>query len=66
MAKKELKDIKHGQRVVDVLTHGPLFHKEIEQLSSLDTKTTQTVINNLKKHGFINKDTTGRWKLEEQ
>lgn len=52
MKTKALADIKHGQRVYDLL---PLAYCDICRLTGLDKHTAQKVLANLAKHGYIMK-----------
>lgn len=62
---KTLNEIKHGNRVYDELViRGPLFHKDIEDITSLDAATTRKVIAALYNHGYIIKDNKGRWTVQ--
>lgn len=61
---KTLNEIKHGDRVYKVLVEfGPMFHKDIEDRTSLDSETTRKALASLHRNGHIKKDPKGRWTI---
>ncbi len=62
MAQKQLKDIKHGQRVVDSLDFTELyFVVDIQRKTGLDPKSLKSTLNRLLKNGFMDKNNRGQW-----
>jgi DNA-binding IclR family transcriptional regulator len=57
---KSLEDIKHGERVLRVLST-PCTFNDVVTRSSLDKMTAQKVITALHKHGYIMKDDRDLW-----
>jgi DNA-binding IclR family transcriptional regulator len=57
---KSLEDIKHGERILRVLST-PCTFNDVVTRSSLDKVTTQKVISSLHKHGYIMKDDRDLW-----
>lgn len=60
MKLKSLEDIKHGERVLRVLST-PCTFNDVVTRSSLDKMTAQKVITALHKHGYIMKDDRDLW-----
>ena len=58
---KQLKDIKHGERILDQVRTRPQFVFEIAQSISFDVATVQACLNKLLKGNYVVKDHTGRW-----
>jgi DNA-binding IclR family transcriptional regulator len=62
MAQKQLKDIKHGQRVVDSLDLESLyFVVDIQRKTGLDSKSLKRTLTALLKHGYLDKGPNGQW-----
>lgn len=62
MKTKPLGDIKHGQRVVDVLVQGELyFVEDIRRATGFDDKTLRKVLAQLLKHKHVDKNSRGQW-----
>lgn len=60
MKKKSLEDIKHGERVYNVVS-APCTFNDVVTKSSLDKLTTQKVLATLQKHGYVTKDSRDLW-----
>jgi len=58
---KELKDIKHGEKILDQIRTRPQFVFEIAQSISFDVNTVQACLTKLLKSSYVVKDHTGRW-----
>lgn len=64
---KALKDIKHGQRVVELLDSGKLFFvDDIKRSTGFDDNTLKKVLRQLLKHGYVQKNDRGQWFTELQ
>lgn len=60
MAEKALKDIKHSDRILEVLKK-PRMLQQVANLTSIDVKTVQRSLTQLSKGGYIAKDSAGLW-----
>lgn len=60
MKHKQVKDIKHGERVLQVITQPQTFGSVCSAVS-LDKLTVQKVLSDLNKYGYISKDSRGMW-----
>jgi len=61
MAQKQLKDIKHGQRIVDMLEQGTgYFVADIQRITGLDAKSLRVTLYRLLKNGHLDKGEHGQ------
>lgn len=60
MKHKQLKDIKHGERVLQVIAQPQTFGGVCSAVS-LDKLTVQKALADLFKYGYISKDARGMW-----
>lgn len=58
---KSVKDIKHGQRVIDSLKGVKFFVSDVQRATGLDEKSLKQVLNQLSRHGHICKNDRGQW-----
>lgn len=65
MKAKKVSDIKHGQRVIDILSAGPTPAWDIERKTGLDCFAVQKALADLQKHGFIRKTEKSFWTVVE-
>lgn len=55
MKKKQIADIKYGERVYSILSN-PLTFQDVCMRASLDKHTVQKTLADLQKHGYISKN----------
>lgn len=64
MATKPLSKLKYGERIVDAL-EGPMMFDDLRRATFLDSKTLQSCLARLVKHGYVHKDPKGQWNATE-
>lgn len=64
---KDLNKIKHGHHIVDTMDHGGLFFVEdIRRATGLEEKHLIRSLQQLLKHGYVQKNDRGQWSVPEE
>ena len=64
---KPIVKIKHGTKVVEVMSEGSLFFVEdIRRATGLDEKTLRAVLASLLKNRYLQKNDRGQWSIKPE